>query len=135
MSVIGSDETAIDLKYKLDQEGVKSFLIEQKGRKTSKKSRIMASNSQVVRFDHESKNDISFSSVNKLYSKLQERINAYDIILLSDYGKGVLTNDLTQKVITYANEHNIKVIVDPKGSDYSKYKDAYLLTPNKMKLK
>ena len=43
MSVIGSDETAIDLKYKLDQEGVKSFLIEQKGRKTSKKSRIMAS--------------------------------------------------------------------------------------------
>ncbi len=135
MSVIGSDETAIDLKYKLDQEGVKSFLIEQKGRKTSKKSRIMASHSQVVRFDHESKNNISFSSVNKLYSKLQERINAYDIILLSDYGKGVLTNDLTQKVINYANEHNIKVIVDPKGSDYSKYKGAYLLTPNKTEAK
>lgn len=131
MSVVGSDDTATQLKQMLDEQGAKSFLIEQKGRKTSKKSRIMASHSQVVRYDHESKNDISFDSVKKLYSKLQEKINAYDIILLSDYGKGVLTNDFTKKIIEYANKNDVKVIVDPKGKDYSKYSGAYLLTPNK----
>lgn len=131
MSVVGNDDTATQLKHMLDEQGAKSFLIEQKGRKTSKKSRIMASHSQVVRYDHESKNDISFDSVKKLYSKLQEKINAYDIILLSDYGKGVLTNDFTKKIIEYANKNDVKVIVDPKGKDYSKYSGAYLLTPNK----
>ena len=131
MSVVGNDDTATQLKHMLDEQGAKSFLVEQKGRKTSKKSRIMASHSQVVRYDHESKNDISFDSVKKLYAKLQEKINAYDIILLSDYGKGVLTKDFTEKIISYANKNGVKVIVDPKGKDYSKYWGAYLLTPNK----
>ena len=51
--------------------------------------------------------------------------------MLSDYGKGVLTFELTQAIIILANEHGKKVLVDPKGLDYSKYKGAYLLTPNK----
>lgn len=131
MSVVGNDDTAISIKHMLDELEVKSFLMEQKGRKTSKKTRVMAGNSQVFRFDHESKNNISFDNVKKLYSKLQEKINAYDIILLADYGKGVLTNDFTKKIIEYANKNNVKVIVDPYGSDYSKYQGAYLLISNK----
>ena len=51
--------------------------------------------------------------------------------MLSDYGKGVLTKELTASLIAIANENNKKVLVDPKGLDYSKYKGAYLLTPNK----
>jgi D-beta-D-heptose 7-phosphate kinase/D-beta-D-heptose 1-phosphate adenosyltransferase len=50
---------------------------------------------------------------------------------LSDYGKGVLTKGLTSSLIAIANENGKKVLVDPKGLDYSKYKDAFLLTPNK----
>lgn len=131
MSVIGDDEVGSDIKHMLDAQSVKSFLVEQKGRKTSRKTRIMASHSQVVRYDKESKNNISPESVKKLYSKLQEKINAYDIILLSDYDKGVLTDALLKKVISYANKHDIKVLVDPKGTDYTRYEGAYLLTPNK----
>ncbi|MGA1933764.1 D-glycero-beta-D-manno-heptose-7-phosphate kinase [Arcobacter sp. YIC-464] len=131
MSVIGNDESGLEVKSMLDQIEVKSFLVEQKGRKTSRKTRLMASNSQVVRYDKESKNDINFDSVKKLYSKFQEKINAYDIILLSDYAKGVLTDELIQKIIPYANKNNVKVLVDPKGEDFSKYSGAYLLTPNK----
>lgn len=131
MSVIGDDEVGNDLKHMLVEQGVKSFLIEQKGRKTSRKTRLMASHSQVVRYDKESKNNISQESVQKLYSKLQEKINIYDIILLSDYDKGVLTEDLIKKVISYANKYDKKVLVDPKGTDYSRYEGAYLLTPNK----
>ena len=131
MSVVGNDETAKLLKHMLDELETKSFLMEQKGRKTSKKTRVIASNSQVFRFDHESKNNISFENVKKLYSKLQEKIKAYDIILLADYGKGVLTKDFTEKIISYANKNSVKVVVDPYGNDYSKYKGAYLVIPNK----
>lgn len=131
MSVIGDDDVGHDLKYMLDEQGVKSFLVEQKGRKTSRKTRLMASHSQVVRYDKESKNNISQESAKKLYAKLQEKINAYDTILLSDYDKGVLTDELIKNVITYANKYGKKVLVDPKGIDYSRYKGAYLLTPNK----
>lgn len=131
MSVVGSDDNAKLLKHMLDEVETKSFLLEQKGRKTSKKTRIMSNNQQIFRFDHESRNNISFDSVKKLYSKLQEKIKAYDAILLADYGKGVLTKDFTQKIITYANKHNVKVIVDPFGRDYSKYEGAHLIIPNK----
>jgi D-beta-D-heptose 7-phosphate kinase/D-beta-D-heptose 1-phosphate adenosyltransferase len=131
LSVVGDDSVAEEVKYLIDATDAKSFLILQKGRKTSKKSRIMASKSQVVRYDHESKNNISFESTDKVYAKLQQIINGYDLILLSDYGKGVLTNDLTQRIIKIANSHNKKVIVDPKGKNYAKYAGAYFLTPNK----
>ena len=131
LSVVGNDSVANELKYILDETGARSYLTEQAGRKTSKKSRLMAAKSQIVRYDHESKNDISFDSVKKVFSKFQEIINGYDIILLSDYGKGVLTNTLTKEIIEYAAKYDKKVLVDPKGSDYSKYKGAYLLTPNK----
>ena len=131
MSVVGNDDNAKLLKHMLDEVETKSFLIEQKGRKTSKKTRVMSGNQQIFRFDHESRNNISFDSVKKLYSKLQEKINAYDVILLADYGKGVLTKDFTEKIISYANKNNVKVIVDPFGDDYSKYEGAYLIIPNK----
>lgn len=131
LSVVGDDDVAEEVKYLIDATDAKSYLILQKGRKTSKKSRVMASKSQVVRYDHESKNNISFDSTDKMYAKLQQIINAYDLILLSDYGKGVLTNDLTQRIIKIATTNNKKVIVDPKGKNYSKYKGAYFLTPNK----
>jgi len=54
------------------------------------------------------------------------------VVLLSDYGKGVLTEQLTKSLISIANKNSKMVLVDPKGEDYLKYKDAYLLTPNKI---
>lgn len=131
ISVVGNDDVAHELKAMLDKAGAKSFLIEQSGRKTSKKSRIMASNHQVVRYDHESKNSISFESEKLIFSKFQEILNKFDMVLFSDYGKGVITKELSLKLIEYANKNNKKVLVDPKGEDYSKYKGAYFLTPNK----
>ena len=131
MSVIGKDEVGNELKSMLTNKGVKFFLVEQEGRKTSRKTRLMASHSQVVRYDKESKNNITPQSVKALYDKFLEKINAYDIVLLSDYAKGVLTKELVEKIITYSNKKNKKVLVDPKGADFTKYFGAYLLTPNK----
>ncbi len=131
-SVIGNDANGLELREMLHDIGVDtSNIIIQNGRKTSKKSRIIASSQQVIRYDRESKNDIDDDSVGKILDALISKIQIYDVIILSDYGKGILTDNLCQGIISLAKNHNIKVLVDPKGSDFSKYKGAYLLTPNK----
>ncbi len=132
ISVIGGCEISDELKVLLTNIGVNTqYLITQKDRITSKKSRIIASQQQVVRYDRESADEISNESQNSILDSFRRIIKNYDGVLLSDYGKGVLTFDLTQSLITIANENGKKVLVDPKGLDYSKYKGAYLLTPNK----
>ncbi len=131
LSVIGDDEAGRELESMLRSLEVKTLLSTQKNRKTSKKSRILVSNQQVVRYDKESKDPISQESIDKIKNNLTKTIDSIDVILLSDYGKGVLTNTLTKDIIDLANKHNKKVLIDPKGSDYSKYANAYLLTPNK----
>ncbi|MEA3492105.1 MAG: D-glycero-beta-D-manno-heptose-7-phosphate kinase [Campylobacterota bacterium] len=131
-TVLGSDESALLAKRLLEEDGANfTEVIEESGRVTTKKSRVIASNQQIIRFDDENRTDISLLSQESLLSTLQEHIETYDAILLSDYGKGLLTASLTQSIIALANLHNKPVLVDPKGDDYSKYRGATLLTPNK----
>ena len=132
ISVIGNDMAAKELQFLLNDIDVNSnMLIIEEKRKTSKKSRLIASQQQILRYDNESIEDISPNSEEKIIDILDKNILNYDAVILSDYGKGVLTNSLTQKIISLSNKNNIKVFVDPKGKDYSKYKNAYTLTPNK----
>lgn len=132
ISVMGDDAVANELKSLLEKIEVSSSnLIVEENRKTSKKSRLIASQQQVLRYDMESINDISEQSSNKILENLKVNIKKYDSIILSDYGKGVLTTNLTKEIIKIANENKVKVLVDPKGKDYSKYKGSYTLTPNK----
>ena len=132
LSVIGGCEISKELKSLFADINLKTdYLIEQKDRVTSKKTRIISSHQQVIRYDIESQEDISSSSEDEVLRIYQEILDEFDIVILSDYGKGVLTESITRQIIDIANLKNIKVIVDPKGSDYSKYTSAYLLTPNK----
>ncbi len=132
ISVIGDDVVANELKSLLEKIKVSSSnLIVENNRKTSKKSRLIASQQQVLRYDMESIDDISKNSSNKILEKLKSNIKKYNTIILSDYGKGILTTNLTKEIINIANENKVKVLVDPKGKDYSKYKGSYTLTPNK----
>lgn len=131
-SVIGDDENGKELSIMLQDIGVKTDgLFVQTGRKTSKKSRVIAVSQQVLRYDKESKEAIDEISVEKILTSLEKTLVLYDAIILSDYGKGVLTSSLCQGIIKMAKGVDKKVLVDPKGSDYSKYRGAYLLTPNK----
>jgi D-beta-D-heptose 7-phosphate kinase/D-beta-D-heptose 1-phosphate adenosyltransferase len=132
ISVIGGCEISDELKALLSDIKVDTqYLITQKDRITSKKSRIIASQQQVVRYDRESTDEISHESQKEILTTFKIIIADYDAVLLSDYGKGVLTKELTASLIAIANENNKKVLVDPKGLDYSKYTGAFLLTPNK----
>ena len=132
ISVIGDDNVANELKSLLEKIKIStSSLIVENNRKTSKKSRLIASQQQVLRYDMESIDDINEESHKKIISNLEKNIKKYSSIILSDYGKGVLTTKLTQDIINIANKNSVKVLVDPKGKDYSKYKGSYTLTPNK----
>jgi D-beta-D-heptose 7-phosphate kinase / D-beta-D-heptose 1-phosphate adenosyltransferase len=130
--VIGDDENGEELREMLFAIGVSSEgLITQKGRKTSKKSRIIASNQQILRYDKESKDPIDTISETAIATYVERVIASCDIIILSDYGKGVITDAIAAGVIAAARMAGKKVLVDPKGKDYRKYRGAYLLTPNK----
>ncbi|MEA3228419.1 MAG: D-glycero-beta-D-manno-heptose-7-phosphate kinase, partial [Campylobacterota bacterium] len=131
-SVIGDDESAKELLnlFKEIDIDTQNILL-QEGRKTSKKSRIIAVGQQIVRYDKESKEDISERCVKDILKRLSSSLAEYDTIVLSDYAKGILTFELCQEIIKRAKRLNIKVLVDPKGVEFQKYKGAYLLTPNK----
>ena len=132
LSVIGDCDIANELGTLLSNINVSTnHLVKEKGRLSSKKSRIIASHQQVIRYDRESDYDISEKSQQTLFGQYKKILKQYDIVLLSDYGKGVLTDSLTRDLIQEANNLGIKVLVDPKGINYFKYSGAYLLTPNK----
>jgi D-beta-D-heptose 7-phosphate kinase / D-beta-D-heptose 1-phosphate adenosyltransferase len=132
ISVVGECKASKELIKLLSNIKVdKQFLITQKDRITSKKSRIIVAHQQVVRYDVESKIEINSKSQQTIITYFKKIVQKYDVILLSDYGKGILTFELTQSLISIANHNNKKILVDPKGLDYSKYNGAFLLTPNK----
>ena len=132
ISVVGECLVSEELKELLvDIDVDTQYLITQKNRIITKKSRIIASQQQVIRYDRECTDEINGKSQLAIIESFKKIVNNYDVILLSDYGKGLLTFELTQSLISIANEKNKKLLVDPKGLDYSKYNGAFLLTPNK----
>ncbi len=131
ISVVGEDEVSKELTQMLEDIKVRHYLICDENRKTTKKSRIIASAQQIIRYDQESKEDISAESEALITVGLLKIIEQFDVVLVSDYGKGVITDNLMAKINFCASGKEVKVLVDPKGDDYSKYIGSYLLTPNK----
>ncbi len=106
-------------------------IIQETGRPTTKKTRIIAEHQQVLRIDRETKKKISantFASISALAEKI---IPDVDVILISDYGKGLITRELIAKLVTLAAAGGKMIIADPKGLDFSKYAGVTLLTPNR----
>ena len=131
MSIIGDDdEGKIINQYFCDQE-IDSSLIITINRETTVKTRFLASNNQqVLRLDSEDTTPISKEECSKLLSMLMDRISDFDVILLSDYLKGLLTPDFTQGVLQMAAAKGIPAIIDVKDPHIEKYHGAYLLKPN-----
>ena len=104
-----------------------------KKRESIIKSRIIASHTQVIRYDKESTEPIDKEFEDKIYQFLKKNIEKIELFLLSDYNKGLLTPNLTQKIIALSNNYGKKLIIDPK-TDFKKYANAYMLKPNKNEL-
>jgi rfaE bifunctional protein kinase chain/domain len=132
VGVIGKDEEAKTFPIFLHEKGISSDdLIETESRPTTVKTRIVAHNQHIVRVDQESTNQLTSNEEEKVWSKIKEVFNQADIVIISDYAKGLLTDNLILRLITLGNEQSKPILVDPKGKDYAKYRGATLLTPNK----
>ena len=136
ISVLGSDSISKKIVKQLANINVNDKkILKINKRKGIIKTRIVAANQQVVRIDSEQTHDISLTTQNKLLNIFKKCVHEFDVILLSDYNKGVLTEKLTSNIINICNDLNKKVLVDPKGDNYDKYSGAFLLTPNKKEAK
>ncbi len=135
-AVTGRDEDGNCLKNLLHDLGVDTGLIlEDVTRVTTRKLRYMGpNNQQMLRVDSEDDSDISKESQDAVLKLISDSIDQFDLVLISDYAKGLLTAELTGKVIRLANEKMIPVFVDVKGNNPDKYKGATLMKPNRKEL-
>ena len=106
-------------------------VIQDPNRPTTRKTRIIAASQQVLRIDRETRQDISGETRAAIAAYVRSAIPDVDAVLISDYGKGLLTPDLLADIIARTREAGKPAIVDPKGLDFEKYRDAFLITPNK----
>ena len=131
-SVIGDDTSGHWLRDKLLTLGVDvSALILDKNRPTTVKTRVIAQNQQLIRIDREDRRDITQAAAGTLLTGLEGHIASYGAVILSDYGKGVLTDEVLAKLIKLSIDVQVPVLADPKTASYRRYVGATLLTPNR----
>ncbi len=132
IGVIGEDGLGRQLADRLQAANVAADgLIVESERPTTVKTRVIAQNQQVVRVDREVRDPISAETRERIAIEADNAIRDVDVVLFSDYGKGVLAGGIVPGLIDSARTAGVPVMVDPKGSDYSKYRRASLITPNK----
>lgn len=131
ISCIGKDASGDWLinrfkEYNLNTEGI----IQNSGTVTGIKTRVTSQNQQLLRYDREIIKNAPDTFTEWLFENASDLISNANAVIISDYGKGVVTKDTARIVIDAAVKANIPVIVDPKGSDYGKYSGATVCTPN-----
>lgn len=132
ISVSGNDETApILLKHFADLNVDTSGILKDASRCTTIKTRVLAANHQLIRLDREIVHPLNDVMQRELLSFLEKEAKHNDLVLVSDYNKGLLTPALLKGIFDICHRENITTIVDPKGLDFSKYRGANIIKPNK----
>ena len=133
---VGNDLEGQKLLNMLSQEEIENTsVIEISEKPTTTKTRVICENQHLIRLDLEDTSPISKENESSLITNIKSHIGTNtDLILLSDYAKGTITPNLCSKLINQAKSLNIPIFIDPKGSDYSKYKGATLISPNRIEL-
>ena len=129
--VVGQDEMGRWITHSLRSQGVDTNgIIVEEGRPTTKKTRVVAHSQHVVRFDHESKGEISEDAQEMILEYVKTNLKDIKVLVISDYAKGVITRYLVKKVLELAMENHIHVVVDPKMKHFDYYTGATIITPN-----
>ncbi|MFT3956260.1 MAG: D-glycero-beta-D-manno-heptose-7-phosphate kinase [Piscinibacter sp.] len=130
LTVVGDDEPARTLKKLLEREGVTALLGSDPQLYTIVKLRVIGRSQQLIRVDFENQPDHEVLAA--MLDDYERALPAHDAVLFSDYGKGGLTH--IPRMIELARRLNKPVLIDPKGSDYSRYAGATVITPNRAEL-
>ncbi|MBW4046912.1 MAG: D-glycero-beta-D-manno-heptose-7-phosphate kinase [Proteobacteria bacterium] len=127
LSVVGADDAGRRLAHLVTDSPIRSALRQVVGLQTTMKLRVISRQQQLIRMDFESTPD--HEVLLDLMDRFEQELDMHNVVLLSDYGKGGLTHVV--RMIELAKRRGLPVLVDPKGRDYSRYKGATLITPNR----
>lgn len=129
VAVVGEDREAESLRALLAP--AEDFgLVADPARPTAVKERFIAGGQQLLRADYEFCRPVDQAVEKRILAEIEVRLGEARAVILSDYGKGVLTDRVVQHTIRAARARRIPVIVDPKGADYARYRGAAIVTPN-----
>lgn len=133
IGLIGNDHEGQRLLAAMSEYGINTqAMITTPSRPTIAKTRILGGHQQMMRLDQEVTGALSNNEAAQVMQAIQTALQQHPaLIILSDYAKGLLTEQVCQQVIAYGRQYNIPVLVDPKGRNYDKYRGATALTPNK----
>lgn len=135
ISAVGDDQAGREVRHLLESEkGVAPRLAVEPGRRTSIKTRYCAGSQQLLRADSETVGSLTRGGQEDVLEAVARALAQAKALILSDYGKGVLSQDSLPAMISLALKAGKPVVADPKGIDFSRYRGATLLTPNKREL-
>jgi rfaE bifunctional protein kinase chain/domain len=131
VGTVGDDEASVKLSQLLKEKGIsRDFLVNDESRRTTIKTRIIAHSQQVVRADRESQHELDNDTEQRVLKRFRSVMDGINGVVISDYGKGVITRTLLEQVIQLCVERDIFVAVDPKETHFFNYKRVSLITPN-----
>ena len=132
--VIGEDSRANLVEHLLEERGLNTWgLIRDKSRMTTYKERVTTATQQICRVDYETKDQIDEETLRRIVGRIQDFSQTHSGVIIEDYGKGLFSEALCQRIISIFKEKNLIVAVDPsRSSPPSWYKGATLFKPNKV---
>ena len=130
VGVVGKDETSATLNKCLAAASITSTCVPDADRPTSKKTRLVAQQQQIVRVDQEKRHPISGAVQDAVKQAIEVRIRDAHAVVISDYAKGVITPAVARHAIATARAAGLPVVVDPKQADFTLYAGATVITPN-----
>jgi rfaE bifunctional protein kinase chain/domain len=132
VGILGKDYSAKEVRSLISEKGLSTdFIVTDRSRVTTEKIRIVAHNQQVVRADFESGNEVKGRVLGRLISAVRRAVVGVGAVVISDYGKGVISTAVMDTVRDSCNENGVPFLVDPKEGHFSLYREAYAITPNK----
>jgi len=134
VAMVGKDRAGGQVSEFLSLLGVDNATLVMSDRRTTTKTRILARNQQVIRFDEEDDDDVSAAELSALTGVVTRAIESADALILEDYNKGVLVPAIIERAIAAANQRGIPVIVDPKYRNFFAYRGATIFKPNRREL-
>jgi D-beta-D-heptose 7-phosphate kinase/D-beta-D-heptose 1-phosphate adenosyltransferase len=135
ISVVGNDDAGREVQNLLAAlDGAEIHVLVQPQRKTTVKTRFIAVNQHLLRADRESATPLGLYVRDDLLRLAHELVTSHNVVVISDYAKGVLTDGVAFEIIKQAREAGATVVVEPKGGDHIRYRGADLLMPSRREL-
>lgn len=135
VGIAGQDPAGYEIANQISSlPQIASYVLTDNARPTTLKTRFVANGQQLLRVDREIAAPPSSALEQQIVQRVENAMQECAIVILSDYAKGVLTPPVIRKTIELAKHKGVRVLVDPKGRDFARYKGASILTPNRREL-